>query len=555
MNKTPEFLKNIQVPLFYLLIIGVFIAGCNTHAKKNKLGKPLSFSEEEFSGRLKTLYPAVDTQKKAGIGNIDYNLKLAYQLNEYLPIWMQGSFTPTKSASDFIAELEDVWQDGINPEKYQLTELKKRMGKMGGKETTTNDALALDTMLTRSYLAVAKDLLLGVIVPRKADSLWFHANDSSWAAPKMLADMGTKYLSLNDFRSTFPTYSLLRREFKHYHDLLADANLNAAIGKVVVTKTPDTNDVANSIYIIQKELPWYKPEPNDSLDETAQLFSAYQYYFGLRQTGKADTTTLKKLSMPTDTLLQVVGANMERVRWMQQKFGNLYVLVNVPLMELFLRQNGADSMHMRVVVGKPARQTPSLFATMANVVINPRWGVPPTILKQDVLPGIEKTGKKYLAKKGLKVYDRNGKPVNAAVVNANNYRRYNYQQSPGDDNALGYVKFNLPNPFDIYLHDTPHRGDFGKRDRALSSGCIRVQQPREMAVYILAGIEKRNFTRGKLDSIIEKHKTQWQVLKNKIPVHIAYITAFEDTTNSHLRLLNDVYHRDEKLMTLLAKSR
>jgi murein L,D-transpeptidase YcbB/YkuD len=190
---------------------------------------------------------------------------------------------------------------------------------------------------------------------------------------------------------------------------------------------------------------------------------------------------------------------------------------------------------------------------MSNVVLNPPWGVPPTILKQDVLPGIQKSGNQYMVKKGLKAYDRKGNRVNVSQINASNYKRFNYKQDPGDDNSLGYVKFNLPNPWDIYLHDTPHRDDFGKRERALSSGCIRLQQPQEMALYILAEIEKKRFTKERIDSIIDTHKTQWQVLKNKIPVHIAYLTAFEDSTKTHINFTRDVYHRDGKLMAALGK--
>ena len=243
---------------------------------------------------------------------------------------------------------------------------------------------------------------------------------------------------------------------------------------------------------------------------------------------------------------------MERIRWMQRQFGDIYLIVDVPQMELFLRKDGANVQHMRVVVGKPERQTPSLFATMANIVINPSWGVPPTILKKDVLPGLRKSGRKYMRKKGLKVYDNDGNVVDPSFINENNYKRYTYKQAPGDDNSLGYVKFNLPNPWDIYLHDTPHRDDFGKRDRFLSSGCIRLQYPKEMAIYILSDMEKKkNYTPGRLDSIIATHKTKWEILKTKIPVHIAYLTAYADTTGKHVQFMRDIYFRDDKLISLL----
>jgi murein L,D-transpeptidase YcbB/YkuD len=256
------------------------------------------------------------------------------------------------------------------------------------------------------------------------------------------------------------------------------------------------------------------------------------------------------MGMPLTNVTAKIKANLERIRWMHRDIGDFYVLVDVPLMELFLKRNGEDAMHMRVVVGRPERQTPSLNATMANVVINPSWGVPPTILKKDVLPGITKNTN-YLRKKGLKAYDRKGNVIDATLINGSNYRNYTYKQAPGDGNSLGYVKFNLPNPWDIYLHDTPHRNDFPLRYRAKSSGCIRVQKPKEMAVYILSQIEKLKFNEDTLEAMIKTHKTNWKILKNKIPVHIVYLTAYADTTGKHVRMISDIYKRDAKLESLL----
>jgi murein L,D-transpeptidase YcbB/YkuD len=314
----------------------------------------------------------------------------------------------------------------------------------------------------------------------------------------------------------------------------------------------DSVILATLINLIKKELPDFSIDTlNDSMTVAEQFISAYQYRMHMRMTGTADSTLLNRICLPASFFSNKLKANMERLRWMQQNEDSLYIIVDVPLMELFFRKDNYNMMHMRVVVGKPERQTPSLMANMANVVINPSWGVPPTILKKDVLPGITKSGRKYLDKKGLKVYDRQGKHIDEGTITAKNYKRYIYKQSPGDDNSLGYVKFNLPNPYDIYLHDTPHRDDFGKRFRALSSGCIRVQEPREMAVFILEQLEKKRYTFQTLDSMIEEHKTRWEILKTKIPVHIVYLTNFEDSTMKYPRFLNDVYKRDSCLLSLL----
>lgn len=494
----------------------------------------------------------VDTAHSKKMRSLNEDVALVYQLDEYQPIWVKADYSSNEAAGKLLEELEDMKWDGVDPERYNVSALKLLKIKLDTtKNNSVNDAVAFDTALTRSFLAASRFLLLGEVLPKKADSLWYHVNDSVWNAPELLVDNKERYPLLADFRSKVPTYQLLRDEYKHYSTLAADSSFANSVYNVSVLDQMDSEKIASINYIIQSEMPWFEPVPNDTISDQKQLFLAYQQYKALKPTGKADSSTLAELATPPDVYLKKLKANMERVRWMQKSFGDMYIIVDVPLMELFFRRSDTNAMHMRVVVGKDIRQTPSLFANMANVVINPPWGVPPTILKNDVLPGLQKSGKQYMIKKGLKAYDHDGNVVNVASINEHNYKRFTYKQAPGDDNSLGYVKFNLPNPWDIYLHDTPHRDDFGKRFRALSSGCIRLHRPQEMALFILSELEKKRYTQERLDSIISTHKTKWEVLKNKIPVHITYLTAFEDTTGKHIQFTRDIYHRDEKLIAML----
>ncbi len=545
-------IKSCKNTLSLGLVLSVaFFVSCGPHQenKNNQSG----LSDNPFYNKLKAILKPIDTADKKHIISISDNVRYTYQTGNYQPIWTKENYVPNEASEQLVEELEDLRWDGFDPERYNLSALIKLKTKLDTtKENSINDAIAFDTALTHSYLAASRDLLLGEIKPRKADSLWFHANDSAWNAPQLLAASNSKYYtSLNEFRSNVPTYKLLRKEYRLYYNLVNDTLISQAITGVKPVKHPDSAMLARIYFIIKTELPWLETVPNDTISRDVQLISGYQTYAGIKPTGKLDSITLASLATRPDTFLKKISINMERIRWMQKEFGDLYLIVDIPLMELFLRQGGENRMHMRVVVGKPERQTPSLFATMSNIIINPSWGVPPTILKNDVVPGFEKSGRKYLAKKGLKAYDKEGNAISSSSLNMRNLRKYSYKQAPGDDNSLGFVKFLLPNPFDIYLHDTPHRGDFVKRYRALSSGCIRVQQPQEMAVYILSQIEKLNFTQGKLDTLIATHKSRWEFMKTKIPVHIAYLTAFEDTTGKHIQFIRDVYGRDEKLAALL----
>lgn len=534
----------------FVVLVSLFsvVVSCKRSHKKVS---PSGFTDESFSDKAESVLKPVDTANNKKIRSIAEDVRYTYELDEYQPIWVKENYVPDEAAAKLVTELEEIRWDGIDPEKYQLETIKKLKAKLDtSKKTSVEDAFAFDTLLTHSYLAAAHDLLMGCVLPKTVDSLWFHVNDSAWTAPHLLVDLG-KYTSLDEYRSYVPTYALLREEYKRYYALVKDSVFINTQSEIHPAKqlNDDLKESVNTV--IKTELPWIETVPNDTMSEEAQLIATYQQYNGMKPTGRMDSNTYAHLTAAPEQYLEKLSANMERVRWMQQKFGDLYLIVDVPLMQLFLRKGGENVQHMNVVVGKPERQTPSLFANMANIVINPPWGVPPTILKQDVIPGFEKSGKAYLDQKGLKAYDKKGKEVNPSRLTEANLKNYTYKQDPGDDNSLGYVKFNLPNPWDIYLHDTPHRGDFEKTFRALSSGCIRLQHPQDMAIYILSELEGKKYDQDRLDTMIQTHKTRWEILKTKIPVHIAYLTAFEDTTGKHVQFPRDVYHRDEKLISAL----
>lgn len=552
-----------RVSLFLLLILftATFWGSCKRRHVKEGSKKEFATGDyvdvEAFGDTLRSLLKPADSVAINKIGDISDNLSYVYQQTDHAPVWMNGEGI-SDAADSFMAELDDLYADGINPERYHILSLKNELRKLkADKNPALAKLMAFDTTMTRTYLTVAKDLLVGVIKVRKADSLWYTSNDSTWNAPQTLAKelgMDDQYPKLDVYRSKLPTYALLREECRRYTALQKDSTLLSALEQVRTienTHELDSTQKVSLTTVIKKILPWVRTDAADSLDETQQLIAAYQDHSHTKPTGKLDTSTLKKLTRGPQEITGILQANLERIRWMKQEMPDMYIIVDIPLAELFFRDGDKELMHMKTVVGKPSRQTPSLNADMTNVVINPPWGVPPTILKKDVLPGMTKSGEAYLRKKGLQAFDSKGRRVDASMINAGNYKRYSYRQPPGHNNALGYVKFNLPNKWDIYLHDTPHREDFPGRYRAKSSGCVRIEKPQELALLILGELEGKNFTQEKLDKMISTHKTSWEILKKKIPVHIVYLTAFEDRDNAHIRLADDVYKKDSKLIRLL----
>jgi murein L,D-transpeptidase YcbB/YkuD len=203
------------------------------------------------------------------------------------------------------------------------------------------------------------------------------------------------------------------------------------------------------------------------------------------------------------------------------------------------------------VVGRPYRKSPEFRADMRYLVLNPTWTVPPTILRQDVLPKVARDPG-YLARSHMKVVDTAGNPVDAAVLDAAGFRggRFPYQivQAPGDDNALGRIKFMLPNAHAVYLHDTPSRRLFERTERAFSSGCIRLERPLELAVLLLD--DATNWNAQAIQAAIESGKTRTVPVKRQVPVLILYFTA-QVSDDGALRFSPDLYGRDARVLAAL----
>lgn len=253
-----------------------------------------------------------------------------------------------------------------------------------------------------------------------------------------------------------------------------------------------------------------------------------------------------------DSIRDAVDANLERLRWLPRSFEDKYVLVIVPMMEMMLIEDGKTTIQMKAVMGRTDRETPSLNADMVNVVFNPSWGVPPGIMKKDVIPGLMNKGTGYLDKKGLKVYDRQGNEVDPSKITADNYKGYVFRQSPSERNALGQIKFNMPNPWDIYLHDTPSKDDFNKNERYKSSGCVRLEDAYGLATHILKKMNNNNDSLD-LDQLIAKGETKFVKLQKPIPVHIVYLTAYDN--GGQPQFYKDAYGKDRALAAMLKEAK
>lgn len=442
-------------------------------------------------------------------------LKL-YQKNENRPVWLSGR-SVSKKAREALRRIEALHEDGLDPERYAYTQLASSLDTLRDDE----DALiAFDILLSRSVVTAAMDLTFGVLKASEVDKEWHAENDSIFTVTDLL---GEKDL-FSSFRPQGTRYKMMMDALKKWKTLSSDSD------HIRLRSLINSGDRSVALDIIRKEI---DVEGSDS-----NVIKDYQYRRHLSPTGRIDDELMQVLGRDPEVYIQQLKINMERMRWLPNKDEEHYVWVSIPQAEVDYYKDGNNLFHNRSIVGSRSNRTPSILKPMQNIVICPPWGLPHSIVAKDYGGRIPE---KYEVFKG-------GKRVPNSMVNASNYKQFNVRQPPGPGAALGYVKFNLPNKWDIYLHDTPNRNLFGNKMRYLSHGCIRVKDPRMLASIIL---ENKGVGIDSINNIIKTNKTTF-INTEKIPVYITYTTINADSALQNLMYLNDPYKKDSVLTSRLS---
>ncbi|MCZ7566576.1 MAG: L,D-transpeptidase family protein [Burkholderiales bacterium] len=297
--------------------------------------------------------------------------------------------------------------------------------------------------------------------------------------------------------------------------------------------------------------PAEEPERYDAALEAA--VRRFQRRHALEEDGRVGRQTIAALDVGVARRIDEIRVNLERLRWVAQDVAGDFIVVDIAGFAAVLYLDGAPAWQARVVVGRPFRRTPAFRATMDHLVLNPAWIVPPTILREDVLPKLARD-LGYLAANGMRVVDNAGRPVDAAAIDWQAARgggfAYQIEQAAGGANPLGQVKFMFPNRHSVYLHDTPSRGLFEKTERAFSSGCIRVERPLELAALLLDDAERWSVVA--LAAAIATGETRAVPVKRRVAVLLLYFTAapFGD---GDVQFRRDLYGRDDRVLAALAQ--
>lgn len=265
----------------------------------------------------------------------------------------------------------------------------------------------------------------------------------------------------------------------------------------------------------------------------------------LEMAGSASSSvSSEKKSKEGDTSFYKLALNAQRLRIIPS-FDN-GIFVNIPSYQLYYFRDGALALQSKVIVGRADRKTPVMYSKLSNVVVNPPWNVPPTILSKDIVPKLARDPG-YAERASLEIFDSKGNQINARSVNWSQYVNaksipYRIRQKAGDDSALGRYKFNMPSSDAIYLHDTPNHGLFGKTARALSSGCVRVAKSDELATILL---KEAGWSASKKGQVLASKKTTSAQIRSDNPVYLYYVTSWVE--GGRIRTLPDIYNFDVKI--------
>ncbi|QES89048.1 L,D-transpeptidase family protein [Rhizosphaericola mali] len=332
------------------------------------------------------------------------------------------------------------------------------------------------------------------------------------------------YKKLNEY---FLKYAALKKEHPDWNNIVVNIN------------KLQLNDQNPAIPEIKERLSLLEDlsdnDGSDVFDENMQeAVKSYQNRMGLSADGVIGPGFVRSINTPLDTLIRKILVNLERTRWLPSTLPETYIWVNIPEYKLHVYENGEPNFDMRVIVGSAAHGTVIFTGNLKYIVFAPYWNVPMSIIKNEIIPGIARDPN-YIASHNMEItgYNKKGEPVDV-------------RQKPGENNALGTVKFLFPNDYDIYLHDTPNHDLFTSSNRGLSHGCIRLSDPPKMARFLLRNDSTR-YTSNKIDSLMHKNKVEtWVTVKNPVPVYLVYFTSWVDD-DGKLNFRNDIYGHDKKV--------
>jgi murein L,D-transpeptidase YcbB/YkuD len=532
-----------------LLLLTVLLASCGGKKIKQELSDTLNYEIECLEADTAVIQ-----------GEAIYQADLISEMYKKGEALLSTKWSHKENAKQLLEAIKDAAQVGLNPEDYHLIGIEALMEKIANSDQAMAEDIAqVEILLTDAFLLLSSHLAVGKTDAKTIDPQW-HASkrdlaidwpvfmDSVLAAKKVSETL--KHLSPQHSQ-----YMNLSKALKKYKLIQSEGgweDYNPSEKKLEKGMThPDVAILRNRLSISQGEIIADTDDANLFDSSLHQQLVIFQKRNGLPFDGVMGQKTIEALNIPVDDRIASIEANLERWRWINDSLGKKHIQVNIADFKLQLIENKKVVFETEAIVGKTYRKTPVFSSSMTYMVLNPDWTVPPTILKNDVIPAVRKN-QIYLAQKNMKVFKRDGTEINPSTIDwqkaASGSFPYMIKQSPGKDNALGKVKFMFPNEHNVYIHDTPSRELFAQNERIFSSGCIRVNRPIELAKILLK--EHPSVSADEVDKILQQTTSRTIKLESAIAVHLIYLTAWADDEGI-VYFRRDIYDRDLPLLTAL----
>lgn len=478
----------------------------------------------------------------------DETTALFYLARAYRPVW-----TEPARAEALLAAVDALRGHGLDPADFAPLRLRAALPA----EADPDRAAERELLFTDTLAALLFQLRYGKVDPHALYREW---NFTPPPNPYERAGELARVLQAPDLAAAveaqapdLPLYRALRAE------LLAQQGLLAGGDWPRVAAGPTLKPGARSARVpsLRARLAAAGESVLDARDKShydealVEAVERFQAAHGLQADGVLGAQTLEALNASPAQRVAQIRANLERLRWVAGDLQGDRLLVDIVGYHADLVLDGQPVWASRVIVGKPRRRTPSLLDSVTHLVLNPKWVVPPTILREDVIPGAARNPS-YLANRRMRVVDRSGQTVDPSTIDWSGARQsgfpYRIEQQSGADGSLGRIKFSLSNPYAIYLHDTNARSLFKRAERALSSGCVRVEKPEELAVVLLADAER--WSAQALQAALDSGRTRTVGVGRDVKVLLHYATAALDDAGKVL-LRNDIYGYDAAIVAAL----
>lgn len=460
-----------------------------------------------------------------------------YASREFRPIWKYGD--RREQLEQAVASLLG---DGLNPAHYRVPSAKEVDTALG------------EVSATAVWMQAALDLRFGRLDRSQIEPIWHYFSDFADDARALLLNtllfkIYEPLAAIEALRPDTPVYQRLREEYlRRYRQQGQPPPAYVPPGPTLspgdrgyrVARLRDRLRATGQEFASHFGEDYYDAE----LSEAVKRF---QYRHSLAEDGHVGPATLAALNVTPDERLGQLRANLERWRWMTPELEDNLLLVNIAGARLKYFVNGEQVWVSRTLVGRNSRPTPALKSLVTYLTFNPDWTIPPTIFREDKQPQIQENAQ-FFEENPYIVVDHSGRQVDPATVNWDNPKGVLLRQRPGPENPLGQVVVRFPNPFSVYLHDTPNKALFGKVRRAGSSGCVRVEEAVDLAYLIMRNAG--DYFPAEVDELFRRGEKRNVNLVTQIPILMDYWTADIDEAG-RLIFQADIYDRDRALSLAL----